>query len=92
MIKSSILGELSQNMLVDLFMNILDGDTKKKLVAFRIKAILEEKGWSQQDLADAMGSYKSYISKILSGEQNMTLEGITSVEEALNAPIIEILR
>ena len=71
-------------------MKITDLNTKKELIALRVRHVLEEKGWSQQNLADAMQVNKSYISKVLVGEQNMTLEGITSLEKALNEQIIEI--
>ena len=71
-------------------MKILDLNTKKELIALRIRLILDDKGWTQQQLADAMEVNKSYVSKILAGEQNMTLEGITSIEKALNSTIIEI--
>lgn len=71
-------------------MKITDVNTKKEQIALRIRALLDQKGWSQQQLADAMGVNKSYISKILSGEQNMTLEGISSIEKALGFSIIDI--
>ncbi len=72
-------------------MKILKFETKKRLLAQRIRIVLKEKGWTQQDLADAMNVNKSYISKILAGEQNMTLEGITSIEKALGKRIIDFL-
>ena len=71
-------------------MKITDLNTKKELIALRVRTVLDEKGWSQQKLADAMGVNKSYVSKILAGEQNMTWEGITTIERALNSPIIDI--
>lgn len=73
-------------------MRITDLETKKELIAKRVREILEEKEWSQQRLADAMRVNKSYVSKILAGEQNMTLSGIYSIEKALSTPIIEILK
>jgi transcriptional regulator with XRE-family HTH domain len=72
-------------------MKILESEAKKKLIAKRIRLLLKEKEWSQQDLAEAMDVNKSYISKILAGDQNMTLEGITSIEKALGKRIIDIL-
>lgn len=73
-------------------MKITDLNTKKELIALRVRRVLDEKGWSQQNLADAMQVNKSYISKVLAGEQNMTLEGITSLEKALKERIIEIVK
>lgn len=73
-------------------MRITDLEAKKELIAIRVRTVLQEKGWSQQQLADAMGVNKSYVSKILAGEQNMTLSGISSIEEALNTPIVMVLK
>lgn len=73
-------------------MKITDVNTKKEQIASRIRALLDQKGWSQQQLADAMGVNKSYVSKILSGEQNMTLEGISSIEKALGERIVDVLK
>src|ERR1043165_1160741 len=71
-------------------MNITDLDTKKKFIAFRIRSILQKKGWAQQQLADAMNVNKSYVSKVLAGEQNLSLEGIFSIERSLGAPILDV--
>ena len=61
----------------------------QKQVAERISAVLDEKGLKQQDLADSTGMTKSYISQILHGTVNLTLETIEAIEKALKAPIVE---
>jgi transcriptional regulator with XRE-family HTH domain len=61
----------------------------QKQVAERISAVLEEKGLKQQDLADSTGMTKSYVSQILHGTVNLTLETIELIEKALKAPIVE---
>jgi transcriptional regulator with XRE-family HTH domain len=61
-------------------------------VADRIRTILAKKSWKQQQLADASGFTKSYISLILSGSINITLETVEILEKALNEPIIEVLK
>jgi transcriptional regulator with XRE-family HTH domain len=48
----------------------------QKQVAERIKDILTEKGLRQQDLANETGMTKSYISQILHGTVNLTLETV----------------
>ena len=57
-------------------------------IAERIQSILSEKGLRQQDLADSAGLTKSYVSQIMHGSVNLTLETIESLERALNMPIV----
>ncbi len=61
-------------------------------IAERIQSILSEKGLRQQDLADSAGLTKSYVSQIMHGTVNLTLETIESLQKALSVPIIEIPR
>jgi transcriptional regulator with XRE-family HTH domain len=56
----------------------------------RILEILAEKGLKQQDLADMAGSTKSYISQIIHGTVNVTVETIEVLEKALKAPIVTV--
>ena len=57
-------------------------------VADRIKTVLREKKWRQQDLVNASGITKSYLSRILSGTINITVDTIEVLEKALNEKII----
>lgn len=63
----------------------------KNGISERIKEILEEKDWFQQQLADAIGTNKANISNILHGKVNLTLETIVALEEALGEKIVETL-
>jgi len=60
----------------------------QKQVAERIKGILTEKGLRQQDLANETGMTKSYVSQILHGTVNLTLETVELIENALKSPIL----
>jgi transcriptional regulator with XRE-family HTH domain len=60
----------------------------QKQVADRIKDVLTEKGLKQQDLANSTGMTKSYISQILHGTVNLTLETVEMIESALKTPIL----
>ncbi|MDP4198669.1 MAG: helix-turn-helix transcriptional regulator [Bacteroidota bacterium] len=60
----------------------------QKQVAERISDVLHEKGLRQQDLADQTGMTKSYVSQIMHGTVNLTLETIELIESALKAPIV----
>ena len=59
-------------------------------IADRIREILDKKGWKQQQLADASGLTKAYVSRIMSGSLNLTLETIETLERALNEKIIKV--
>jgi transcriptional regulator with XRE-family HTH domain len=57
-------------------------------ISQQVFAILEEKGWSQIDLAKQLGKHKSDVSRMLSGLQNLTLKTITKLEAILETDII----
>lgn len=54
----------------------------------QVHEILERKGWSQKDLARALGKQESEISKWLNGLHNLTLKTITKMEAILGEDII----
>lgn len=60
------------------------------LIVDRIHCILEEKGLKQKDLANMLGKKESEISKWMRGTHNFTIETITSIENVLNVPILQI--
>lgn len=59
-------------------------------IAERVEQLLDEKGWSQKDLARVMGKNESEISKWLNNVHNFTLKSISKMEAALGADIIYI--
>ena len=67
---------------VDLFLDIV----------YRIDEILKRKGWTQADLAKAMGKKEPEISKWLSGSHNFTIATIAKIEAALGEDIISVKR
>lgn len=56
----------------------------------RIEEILKRKGWSQADLAKAMGKKESEISRWMGGGHNFTLETIAKIETVLGEEIISV--
>lgn len=56
----------------------------------RVYFLLEQKGWTQRDLADKMGKRESEISKLLSGVHNITLKTLAKLEAAFGEPVIRI--
>mgnify|MGYP000259780518 CR=1 FL=1 len=60
------------------------------LIVDRIHTILEEKGLKQKDLALMLGKSESEISKWMRGTHNFTIETISSIENVLGIPILQV--
>ena len=56
----------------------------------RIHEILEQKGLKQKDLALRLGKSEAEISKWMRGTHNFTIDTLVAIENALDAPIIEV--
>ena len=56
----------------------------------RIHEILETKGLKQKDLALRLGKSEAEISKWMRGTHNFTIDTLVSIEDALDAPIVQI--
>lgn len=54
----------------------------------QVHALLKVKGWSQKELAEAMGKTPAEVSRWLSGQHNLTLKTIAKLETVLKADII----
>ena len=62
------------------------------MIVDRIHAILEERGLRQKDLADMLGKKESEISKWMRGTHNFTIDTVSSIENALGAPILQVVK
>ena len=60
------------------------------LIVNRIHAILEERGLKQKDLANMLGKKESEISKWMRGTHNFTIDTISSIENVLGSPILQV--
>ena len=56
----------------------------------RIHDIQEEKGLNQKDLAIKLGKSEAEISKWMRGTHNFTIDTLVSIEDALDAHIVEV--
>lgn len=75
----------------------IDPETEKMVswsvdIVEEIRKALEEKEWSQKDLAVYMGKRPSEISKWLSGTHNFTLKTLASLSIALNKDLFRVDR
>lgn len=59
-------------------------------IALQILSGLSKKGMSQKDLAEKMGVSPQQISKIVKGNENLTLETIVKLEKCLEIRLVEI--
>ena len=60
------------------------------LIVDRIHAILEELGLKKKDLANMLGKKESEISKWMRGTHNFTIDTISSIENVLGSPILQV--
>lgn len=65
---------------------------KSQSIALRVLRTLREKGMQQKDLAIALGVSNQQISKIVKGKENLTLDTISKLEQALGVTLVEIPR
>jgi transcriptional regulator with XRE-family HTH domain len=56
-------------------------------VALKVLRTLRERNMTQKDLAERMSVSPQYISKIVKGSENLSLETITALEEALSVDL-----
>ena len=49
---------------------------------------MEQLHLTQKSLAERMGSSQQYVSKVLKGQENLSLETITKIESALDFDIL----
>ena len=60
-----------------------------RIIAIKTAMAMKRQGLSRQDLADRMGCSPQYISRLLKGEENLSLETICKLEDALNVAILQ---
>ena len=53
-------------------------------VGFNIRRIREERGLSQEKLADLAGLHRAYVGQIERGEKNIGLKNLEKIAKALN--------
>jgi ribosome-binding protein aMBF1 (putative translation factor) len=57
-------------------------------IAIVVAMSLEELDMSQKQLAELVGCSPQYVSRLLKGEENLTLETLCKLERALNVPVM----
>lgn len=63
---------------------------RSQKIAVKILSKMRECGISQTDLAHKMGCSQQYVSKILKGQENLSLETISKLEDSLGLSLLVI--
>ena len=59
-----------------------------QMIAMKMLDRMEELGLTQKMLAGRMGCSQQYVSKVLRGRENLSLETLCKIENALNLQIV----
>ena len=54
----------------------------------QMQSKMEENGLNQRNLAERMGCSQQYVSKILKGQENLSIETICKIEDALRIELL----
>ena len=58
-------------------------------IAIKLALAMKQQNLSRQDVAERMGCSPQYVSRLLKGEENLSLETICKLENALNIAILQ---
>ena len=64
--------------------------TIAKQIGERLRSYRNQKGWSQEELAERAGVHPTYIGQLERGEKNATLDSISKVAVALNISLSQL--
>lgn len=72
-------------------MRPLDAERVLDDVGRRVGEIRRGRGWTQQDLADALGVTLRHVQAVEGGEQNLSLKALVRVANGLGVPLAALL-
>ena len=64
--------------------------TIAKLIGERLRSYRNQKGWSQEELAEQAGLHATYIGQLERGEKNATIESVSKVACALGVSLSQL--
>ncbi len=62
---------------------------RSQKVAMKLLDKMEEMNWTQQQVAERLGCSQQYVSRMVKGGENLTLEMLSNIEDALGIVIFE---
>jgi transcriptional regulator with XRE-family HTH domain len=57
----------------------------------KLRLVRQEKGVSQEKLAELAGLHRTYVSSVERGERNISLVNIEKLAKALSVPLAELM-
>ena len=64
----------------------------REQLARKIRELRQEKGWSQEDLAEVSGLHRTYIGDIERAERNISIDNIEKLAKAFKISITELFK
>ena len=64
----------------------------RQILAQKLRTLRFIKGWSQEDLAEASGLHRTYISAIECGRSNISLDNVEKLANAFNITLHVLLQ
>lgn len=61
------------------------------MVAIKMLGKMEEMKWTQQNVANLLGCSQQYVSKIVKGSENLSLEMLSKIEDVLGVEVFTSL-
>ena len=61
---------------------------ESKRIAIKVLKALKEQSMSQKDLAEQMGVSPQYVSKLVKGKENFTIETLVKLQNILDIPLL----
>lgn len=65
-------------------------NTPRQAFGARVKQLRTEKGFTQEELADRVGIFRTYMSRIETGVGNPTLDMIHALADTLGVPVVSL--
>lgn len=63
---------------------------RSQVVAMKILDRMEEMKWTQQKVAEMLGCSQQYVSRIVKGSENLSLEMLSKIEDVLGVEVFAI--
>lgn len=57
---------------------------RSQAVAMKMLDKMEQMGWTQQQVADKLGCTQQYVSRMVKGSENLTMEMLSKIEDDLD--------
>jgi ribosome-binding protein aMBF1 (putative translation factor) len=76
--------------LYQLLKNILSN--ARRIFSQRLRQIRQNKGLSQEELADVAGLHRTYVGSVERGERNISIDNMERLAKALEVDITDLLK